>query len=198
MRRLLSVTIIIVFFLTSALEARHRSYGVGFSVGAGFPTGNFEKDPNPGFGFKGFFGFGMSNNFELYTSFGWYSFNGDTDLEEDDPEDIVYQDGGTYIALPWAFGIRYYFIDSNFKPYVMLNGAINYNRYTTPKKLNQDNSITGGDSISLTEFGYNVGVGTLYKIGRRTDLEFAVLYNSVLSDEKGKFISLENGINWSF
>ena len=59
MRRLLLVTMIIVF-LTSALEARHRQYGLGFSIGGGFPTGNFEKDPDPGFGFKGFFGFGIN------------------------------------------------------------------------------------------------------------------------------------------
>ncbi len=189
---------LLVILAATILDARHRRYGVGFSVGAGIPTGTFEKDPNPGFGFKGFFGFGLSNNYEIHASFGWYNFNGDTDREEDDPEDIVYQDGGSYIALPWAVGIRYYLIDSDFKPYVMLNGALNFNKYTTPKKLLADDTITGGESISLTEFGYNVGIGTLYKIGRHTDLEFAALYNSVLDDQRGKFISLELGINWSF
>jgi hypothetical protein len=197
MRRLF-FSVVIFILLASIAQAGHRQYGIGFSVGAAFPTGTFEKDPNPGFGFKGFFGFGLGNNFELHTSFGWYSFSGDTDREEDDPENVLYQDGGNYMALPWAFGVRYYFIDSAFKPYVMLNGAINFNRYRTPKKLNQDNTVTGGESISLTEFGYNVGAGTLYKIGRHSDLEFAVLYNSVLDDQRGKFISLELGINWSF
>jgi hypothetical protein len=189
---------LIILIVTTISEARYRAYGVGFSVGGGILTGTFEKEPNPGFGFKGFFGFGLSDNFEIHTSFGWYTFTGDTDPEEDDPEDIVYQNGGTYIALPWAFGVRYYLVDSDFKPYVMANGAINFNKYTAPKKLNADNSVSGGESISVTKFGYNVGIGTLYKIGRHTDLELAALYNSVLDDQRGKFISLELGINWSF
>ena len=105
MRKVIYIVTALVL-LYSVNEARHRSYGVGFSVGAGFPTGEFEKDPNPGFGFKGFFGFGLSNNFELHTSFGFYSFQGDTELEDDDPDDIVYQDGGSFIALPMVFGVR--------------------------------------------------------------------------------------------
>jgi hypothetical protein len=193
-----ALALLIVILATTILDARHRKYGMGFSIGAGIPTGTFEKDPNPGFGFKGSFGFGLSNNFEIHTSFSWYIFKGDTDPEENDPEDIVYQDGGKYIALPWALGIRYYLIDSDFKPYVMLNGAFNFNWYTSPKIINADNTITGGESISLSEFGYNIGIGTLYKIGRHTDLEFAALYNSVLDDQRGKFISLELGINWGF
>ena len=197
MRRLFAA-IVLFIVLAGVLEARQRQYGVGFSIGGGFLTGTFEKQPDPGFGFKGFFGFGLKNNFEIYSSFGWYNFKGDTDPEEGDPDDIVYQDGGTYVAMPWAFGVRYYFVYSDFKPYAMVNLSLNFNWYNTPKILYSDNTVTGGESISLTEMGYNAGVGTLYKIGRRTDLEFAVLYNSVLDDEKGKFISFELGINWSF
>lgn len=197
MRKVIYIVTALVL-LYSVNEARQRSFGLGFSVGAGFPTGEFEKDPNPGFGFKGFFGFGLSNNFEIYTSFGFYSFQGDTELEDDDPDDILYQDGGSFIALPFAFGIRYYLLYSDFKPYVMLNGAINFNKYNAPKILNSDNEVSGGGSVNVTEFGYNVGAGTLYKIGRRTDLEFVALYNSVLDGDKGKFISLEFGVTWSF
>lgn len=197
MRRLILAGAILVM-LSTINEGKHRQYGIGFSIGAGFPTGEFEKDPDPAFGFKGFFGFGLGNSFELHSSFGWYSFSGDTDLEAEDPEDIVYQDGGTYLALPWAVGVRYYFIDAKFKPYAMANLSLNFNRYTTPKILYPDNTIKGGESITITDIGYNIGAGTMYKISRRTDLEFLVLYNSVLDDPRGKFISMEFGVNFSF
>ena len=72
MRRFL-IAIILFIVMAGVLEARQRQYGVGFSIGGGFLTGTFEKQPDPGFGFKGFFGFGLKNNFEIYSSFGWFN-----------------------------------------------------------------------------------------------------------------------------
>ncbi|HCY76827.1 MAG TPA: hypothetical protein DHV28_12975 [Ignavibacteriales bacterium] len=160
MKQFLSVLLLAVLF-TGFINAQSKM-AFGLQAGVAIPLGDFGDGYDLGFGGQGTFAYHINPMFDVTGSVGYLTWSGKAD-------------GVTFSSVPVLVGVRYYFGQDQFHPYI--SGELGMH-FTSSKVEFLGNSYTSSDSF----FGFGVGAGFLYKLGPNLDLDVNAKFNSISSE----------------
>jgi hypothetical protein len=161
--------------------------GIGANGGVALPLGDFGTAFSTGFGGNGILFFELSPGIEISGSVGYYVWKG---------EDSFFFDMYKYTltSIPLLIGGRYYFGDGPYMPYGAIEGGLHFVKSETKVA-----GITILESETRDVFGFGVGGGILFAVGRTMSIDIGVKYNSF--EESGitsDYLSLMAGVRTRF
>ncbi|MBE0539709.1 MAG: outer membrane beta-barrel protein [Ignavibacterium sp.] len=175
MKQLLSILLLAVLF-TGFINAQSKM-AFGLQAGVAIPLGDFGDGYDLGFGGQGTFAYHINPMFDVTGSVGYLTWSGKAD-------------GVTFSSVPVLVGVRYYFGQDKFNPYV--SGELGMHFITSEfKEENSEISISSSDSF----FGFGAGAGFLYKMGPNLDLDVNAKFNSISSEGSARnYIGIMAGV----
>ena len=149
--------------------------------------GEFGKDWSDGGGINLTYGILYSNQFALIFNTGY--------MKQNPSENVEYYGDPSLTMIPFAVGVRYYFLVDRIRPFLLANSGFNY--------ISQD--YAKADTVvaeSGSYFHFQVGVGLGILLFEGLEAEFQAKYNSHLLEPSIPYniTGVEYGIalNWHF
>jgi hypothetical protein len=178
MKKLFIVLFLLVFV---AGTTQAQKMGIGIQGGVTLPMGDWSDVVSTGFGGKASFLYNLNKKLAISGEFGYFSFG----QKED-----VYGDF-SWSMMPILAGVRYYFTPKGFRAYVMGKLGV----YVANASYEVDfGPFLGGKQTyddSDSEFGFALGGGFLYPIGKTLNLDVNVGYN-IVSD--ANYLGINAGV----
>ncbi|NUM80420.1 porin family protein [bacterium] len=145
--------------------AQDSKMSIGLGLGVGLPMGDFSKDTkgNAAMGFGGglTFGYMVNSNIEVGLGVGYQTFGENKSVPGDNKT----------TNIPILLNGRYIFAGDKLKPYVGVGLGMTNQTFDT-----------GSNDGSAMVFTWGLGVGALYGMSEKMDLDFGLSYNNVNSD----------------
>ncbi len=180
MKQLLSVLLIAVLF-TGFINAQGKM-AVGVQAGVAIPMGDFGDGYKMGFGGQGNFAYHINPMLDATGSIGYLTFSG---------KEADY----TFSDVPVMLGVRYAFGKGNFNPYASGELGLHFSSFSVPEVVIPGFGTIGGGSVSSTDFGIAVGVGFLYQLSPKLDLDVNAKFNNIFSEGSStNFITIMAGV----
>jgi len=208
----------LLMFLFVALTSvfSQEKFGAGISLGFSFPSGDWSKVYNPGFGGDFSFGYFVDENISLYASIGitnWSLDNEKFNSEINAPG--KFELDGSVQALPILVGLKWIFKNKGFSPFILIEGGLyNYSVDIAGKYIDEDSKVSIVPAINETfrESGFNFGVGFEKELDKNLLLEIKGRYHLVSNGKTydygdgnneyivgtNQFISFAAGISFRF
>lgn len=179
MKQLLSVLIVIALF-TGFANAQSKM-AVGLQAGVAIPIGDFGNAYKLGFGGQGTFAYHINPMLDVTASVGYLTWSG---------KDADY----TFSSVPVLAGVRYYFGQGKFHPYVAGELGMHFTSVKVPS-VTVGGFTFGGGTASDSFFGFGAGAGFLYQLGPKLDLDVNAKFNSISSSgSSSSYISIMAGV----
>lgn len=173
MKQLLFILFLTVL-CTSFINAQGK-IAVGVQGGVAIPMGDFGDGYDMGFGGTGTFAYHVNPMLDVTGSVGYLTWNGKVD-------------GISLSSIPILAGVRYYFGQGKFHPYVAGELGIHF---TSSKVEFFGVSVSGSSS----DFGFGAGAGFLYQLGPKLDLDVNAKFSSIAtSGSSSSFINIMAGV----
>ena len=174
MKKLFSVLVVLVFF-TGLINAQGK-ISLGVNGGTAIPSGDFGDDFDLGWGGNALFVYHISPNADITGSAGYLFWNA-KDMEDGTSSDV------TFSSIPVMIGARYLFGKEKFFGYGSAEIGAQFTTLDLPEVDLGEGEVFGG-SESNTYFGWALGVGALYKINEKIDLDLSAKYNMMIVGEE--------------
>ncbi|HEY7751674.1 MAG TPA: outer membrane beta-barrel protein [Ignavibacteriaceae bacterium] len=173
--------VLAVVFLTAGFINAQGKMALGVNAGVALPMGDFGDGYDMGFGGNGLFVYHASPNVDVTGSVGYLTWSGK------DSSDF------TFSSIPVMVGGKYLFGKGKFNPYINAELGVHFVTFDTPEYTVFGQTV--GGSVSDTYFGWGIGAGFLYEIGKNMDLDFNARYNSIASEgSSSEYLSFLIGI----
>jgi len=166
-----SVVIIILFCLAGMISAQSK-FGVSVQGAVSSLTGSNSSDWNKGFGGIGTFSLNLSKNLDLAGTISYLTYTAKYNSDE------------TVSNVQIMGGIRYYFADSDFRPYITAQTGV---FFSTGK-----GNMPGRTYSTLSALGFSGGAGFVYKLSDKLNFDLTASINTGSND----FFILAAGVNF--
>lgn len=176
---LFSIVVIVVFF--TGFSNAQNNVAVGVQAGVALPLDDFGDIYDAGFGGQGTFAIRVSPNVDVTGSVGYLTWSG---------KDLDY----TFSTIPILAGIRYYFREEKFNPYITGELGIHFTTVDVPTLIVRGLTISG-ISASDSFFGFGLGAGFLYQLSPKLNLDVNSKFSSISSSGgSSNYISIMAGL----
>lgn len=210
------IVVVLLLSVTSVMFAQDKSkLSTTLNAGLAFPSGDFGNVYNTGFGGELSIAYNLEWNSQLYASLGYshWSINNDN-LNNNSTAPGIYDVKAPVTALPVLLGVRWFWQQENFAPYLLIEGGIyNYSLEVSGTYTNNGTvTIIRPKDETYRESSFNIGLGGIWQLNDDVDLDIKARYHFVSSSKKynlgdgaydaefntSKFISLMAGIVFNF
>jgi opacity protein-like surface antigen len=165
MKKLLFIIVLGLLF-SSFINAQGKM-GVGVQAGIALPMGDFGDGYDMGFGGNATFAYHLNPMVDITGSIGYLTWSG--------------KDGDyTFSSIPVLVGIRYYFGQGKFHPYVTGELGMHFTTVDVPSVVIYGITV-GGGSASDSFFGFGAGAGFLYQLSPTLDLDVNAKFSNISS-----------------
>jgi len=180
MKQLLSIVLLAVLF-TGFINAQGKM-AVGVQAGVAIPMGDFGDGYKMGFGGQGNFAYHINPMLDVTGSIGYLTWSG---------KEADY----SFSSVPVMVGARYAFGKGNLNPYASGELGLHFSSFSVPEVVIPGFGTIGGGSSSSTDLGIALGVGFLYQLSPKLDLDINAKFNNIFSEGSStNFISIMAGV----
>ena len=174
-----------VLFLTVLCTSFINAQGkmaVGVQAGVAIPMGDFGDGYKMGFGGTGTFAYHVNPMLDVTGSVGYLTWSGkDADFK--------------FNSIPVLAGVRYYFGQGKFHPYVAGELGMHFTTVDVPTYTIPGFGTFGGGSASDSFFGFGAGAGFLYQLGPKLDLDVNAKFSSISSSgSASSYVNIMAGV----
>jgi opacity protein-like surface antigen len=144
--------------------------------------GDFGDVYKMGFGGQGTFAYHINPMLDVTGSVGYLTWSG---------KDLDY----TFSSVPVLVGVRYYFGQGKFHPYVAGELGLHFTSVSVPSVTIPGFGTYGGGSASDSFFGFGAGAGFLYQLSPKLDLDVNAKFSSISSSgSSSSYINIMAGV----
>ena len=183
------VTIIILFSISTFVNAQRNPMSIGVSATFSIPVGDFNDIATMGYGLKGNFFYGISKKFELTGSAGFISWGRDIPTIT---EILKAEANGSFTSIPIMAGARLYFPQRELMPYATVELGMHVfgiSDYT----ITIDGKETKYKGSTNVDFGFGFGGGVAYEITDGFKIDGNIKYNNINDINSIAHITMELG-----
>ena len=171
-----------IFTLFVGFSNAQSKMAVGAQGQVAVPLGDFGDGYKTGFGAQGTFAYHINPMLDVTGSVGYLTWSG---------KEADY----TFSSVPVLAGVRYYFGKDKFNPYVTGELGIHFVTFDVPSVVIPGFGTIGGGSSSDSYFGFGAGVGFLYELNPKLNLDVAAKFNSISSSgSSSNYVSILAGV----
>lgn len=181
--------IILIFLISTILQAQTSNKAIGLNGTISVPIGNFNDIAKIGFGASGTFFYELSNNFEATGSLGFISWGadkisvGNTSIEATE----------SAVTIPLLIGGRYYFNHNIFTPYISGEVGMQIFSSSATQAVVANIETEKIDGETNVYFGFGLGGGIKYQLDTTVFFDANLQYNNISAKESIGHIALEIG-----
>ena len=180
MKQLLSVLLFAVLF-TGFINAQGKM-AVGVQGGIALPMGDFGDGFDMGFGGIGTFAYHVNPMLDVTGSAGYLTWGAKVG-------------DATFSSIPVLAGVRYYFGQGKFHPYVAGELGLYFSTVDVPAVVIPGLGTFGGGTESGSDFGFGAGAGFLYQLSPKLDLDVNAKFSSIATEgSSSSFIRIMAGV----
>ena len=181
MKKILSFLFVFLLF-SSITFSQNTGISLGAQAGIAIPMGDFGDGYKMGFGGQGNFAYKINPMLNVTGSIGYLTWSGkEADF--------------TFSSVPVMVGARYSFGKGKFNPYAAGELGLHFSSFSVPEVVIPGFGTIGGGSASSTDFGIAVGLGFLYQLGPKLDLDVNAKFNNIFREGSStNFINIMAGV----
>ncbi len=184
------IAVVIALLMLAGYTNAQSKFGLSVQGAASLPMGDFGDACKTGFGGLATVAYSATKNLDVVVTSGYLTY----DLKESTVMGANVT--GSTSFIPAVAGVRYFFTTANFKPYVTAQlGMFFISAKADASIMGFSMSTTSNES----KFGFDGGLGFLYKLGNKLDLDVTATYNSISTDgSASSFINILAGVRFQF
>ena len=171
---------ILALLFTGSLISAQSKLGVGINGGYLSSTGDLGDVFNKGFGGTASLTYNLNNNLQFSATTGYLGFTFNNDYFNQQLQDVGYNFtvnlDATMNIIPLMVGGKYFFTESQFKPYVGLDLGLHIMTITVPTSTITSNGASTTKSTE-TKAGYALGAGFQYSFTDQIALDINAKFN---------------------
>lgn len=174
------LVVLVALLCLVGISNAQSKFGVSAQGVLSLPMGDFGNGFKTGFGATGTVTYMATKELDVVATFGYLTYTSKASSD------------ATFSTMPILGGIRYYFANKDFKPYLTAQAGI----FSSKAKV----KIFGFEVESTSsDFGFVGGAGFLYKLGNKLNLDVTATFNSISSSGSSTtFVNVMAGVHFAF